>query len=109
MLLLNDVPTDNGPFCMLIKSGHWNEVQHNQDARKSRIDDKELTRYLQENEDAFVLEFVAPAGTVILFETQHVHRGKVIERGVRSTLTVYVNKVFPQKYDATKACTAELR
>lgn len=129
MLLLNDVPTDNGtsetipieqvaydpglyhagPFCMLIKRGHYNEVRHNKDARKSRIDDEELTRYLQENEDAFVLEFVAPEGTVILFETQHVHRGKVIERGVRSTLTVYVNKVFPQKYDATKACKAELR
>jgi hypothetical protein len=59
---------------MLIKKGHLNELQHNQDIRKSRFDDQELTRYLQENDDAFVLEFIAPAGTVILSETQHVHR-----------------------------------
>jgi hypothetical protein len=130
MMLLSDVTTDHGtasppslhclrvtllslpegPFCMLINKGHWNSLQHKPDARQrtSRFADEELTRYLRANEDAFVLEFVAPAGTVILFETQHVHRGKAIETGVRKTLTVYVNKVFPIKYDATKACKAEL-
>jgi hypothetical protein len=91
---------------MLIGKGHLNEVQHNVDIRRTRFDDKEITRYLRENSDAFVLEFVAPAGTTILFETQHVHRGKVIERGVRKTMTVYYDKVFEAKYDATSTCDA---
>jgi hypothetical protein len=93
---------------MLIGKGHLNEVQHNEDSRHTRFDDKEITRYLRENGDAFVLEFVAPAGTTILFETQHVHRGKVIERGVRKTMTVYYGKMFEAKYHSTRSCDARV-
>ena len=93
---------------MLIKAGHLNEIKHNSDGRKSRFDDEEVDRYLRANKDAFILEFVAPAGTVILFDGQHVHRGKGIEAGVRRALTVYVGKRMEQKYAQTAACKAEL-
>lgn len=93
MLYLTDVNEENGPFQLIPKSHRFKNVLKaiNKGGLiewQDRLTDGEAKKV----ENALGLErktFVAKAGTLILFNSTTIHRGKPIENGERSALTNY--------------------
>ena len=93
MLYLTDVNPENGPFQLLPKSHKLRNVmsairkgglRHWQD----RLTNEEVERV--ENRLGIKRKtFLGKAGTLILFNSTTIHRGKPIESGERSALTNY--------------------
>ena len=86
MVYLSDVNKDNGPFMFIPNSADMNTDKRN---------DPRGTRYLDSvvescNTNPFIV--TAKKGTVILTDTSHIHRGSVIENGLRYSLTSYYYK-----------------
>ena len=87
LLYLTDVTGENGPFSMLM---NYSENQLLPSAfRRTRFTDQTIESYLDKHKDAFFVEFHAPAGTLIIFETSNIHRGQNLRSGDRSALTWY--------------------
>lgn len=84
LMYLDDVTHASGPFTMLL---NYHNPTPNADRRRTRFSDDEIRRQL--NHGASVRTFAAPAGTVIMFETSHVHRGAPLRHGVRTSITNY--------------------
>ena len=63
-------------------------------------------RDVTQRSPAFVLEILAPAGSVVCFESGSVHHGKLLNRGERYSFTLYfsapVGKNTPLKKTAKK-------
>lgn len=93
MLYLTDVNEENGPFQLIPHSHRFTNVlraisRGGLSEWQDRLTDGEAKKV----EKALGLErktFVAKAGTLILFNSTTIHRGKPIENGERSALTNY--------------------
>ena len=69
LLYLTDVSGGNGPFSMLM---NYSENQLLPSAfRRTRFTDQTIDSYLEKHKNAFVVEFHASAGTLIIFETSN--------------------------------------
>ena len=98
ILYLNDVNKDNGPF-QIIKNSRSDlfliklflELRNKYPS--TRFEDSEIRRILKNNENQIV-EFTAPAGSLILVDTSLIHRGKPLNNGMRLALTNYF---YPEK------------
>ena len=93
MLYLTDVNSENGPFQLLpgshklrnvMRAIHKGGLRHWQD----RLFDKEVER-VEATLGIKRKTFTGKAGTLILFNSTCIHRGKPIETGERSALTNY--------------------
>ena len=86
LMYLSDVNASNGPFSMLMnyRDGY---VQHNSDKRKTRYDDTTIFNQLKLG--ATIHTLTAGAGTVIVFDTSHIHRGVPLKLGIRMSITNY--------------------
>jgi hypothetical protein len=85
LMYLDEVGPDNGPFTMLL---NYAQITHNSDHRKSRYDEDEIERQLRAGASQHI--FLGPAGTVIVFDAAHVHRG-LPARNTRVSITNYYN------------------
>lgn len=85
LMYLDDVGPTNGPFTMLL---NYASLKHNGDHRRTRYDDTEIERQIRAGASQHI--FVGAAGTVIVFDTAHVHRG-LPAHDSRMTITNYYN------------------
>lgn len=108
MLYLNDVNEKNGPFLFIPKSNRFDFKRRNSFEKKGlltkililigkvkkdppRYSDEEVNSFLQQK-NIKISEITGKAGTVVLFNSSYIHRGKNIESGERFTLTNYFFK-----------------
>ena len=115
MVYLNDVNSNNGPFLFVTNS-------KTKDAKREPIENfnsflfyiKRFLKYWKIRDPRYSensisnffrkrklvpIEIVAPKGTVVLFDSSYIHRGKNIEKGVRYSFTNYY---FPETKKAYK-------
>ena len=90
-MYLNGVSQSGGPFEFL-KNYQDEKLQHVIDERGRN------TRYSQDSIDeqvrlykAYVKSFLAPAGSVVLFDISNVHRGAPCSTKSRTAVTLYVD------------------
>ena len=106
IVYLSDVEESNGPF-QYVKGSH----AHNSISKVSkflikglnerRFKEKEIVHAINENIIQKPTTFIAKAGTVLIFNTRGLHRGKTLENDKRYALTNYhfengVNEKFFQ-------------
>ena len=89
ILYLSDVNQNNGPFQYIKKTqGGLNLENTIGDISNTRFDDNTI-----QNSDKIdknnIIEICGKAGTLILVRTDNIHKGKIIENGIRYTLTNY--------------------
>lgn len=89
LLYLNGVDSKNGPFVFIKNTAGGLGINNTPG-------DKSQTRYLNETimnsnliDKTNIIEILGEAGTCILVDTSNIHRGKIIEEGVRYSLTNY--------------------
>lgn len=88
IVYLTDVGTENGPFT-IVPASRDTALPARADARnKNRFDDTTIADLVRRINRQPV-EVTGEAGTCILVDTSHVHRGKDIESGVRYAVTNY--------------------
>tara|TARA_B110000211_G_scaffold9965_1_gene10574 strand:- start:1674 stop:2288 length:615 start_codon:yes stop_codon:yes gene_type:complete len=84
LLYVTDVTKDNGPFAIIsppITSTQYKPISENKDTRFPDSIEKDYKDSIQ--------RLTGKAGDVILVNTQYIHRGTVIKKGERVTLTNY--------------------
>lgn len=117
MVYLNDVESNNGPFLFVTNS-------KTKDAKREPIENfnsflfyiKRFLKYWKIRDPRYSensisnffrkrklvpIEIVAPKGTVVLFDSSYIHRGKIIEKGLRYTLTNYYFENDQKSQNAT--------
>ena len=93
ILYLNDVSKDNGPF-QIVKNSRSDFflmklfLNLRNKYPSTRFEDSEIRKILKNYENQIV-EFTAPAGSLILADTSLIHRGKPLINGTRFALTNY--------------------
>lgn len=96
MIYLNDVTSKNGPFIYL-KGSHklLNKFQTNWDNQNPRYIEKKIDNLIKNGYQK--IEFTKKKGTIIIFDSSGIHRGKIIESGTRYAVTKYMfsNKIPP--------------
>ena len=107
---LTDTHSWNAPFTMLLDydaSEMARRVERPDFKRRVHRFAEATIRDVAQRSPAFVLEILAPAGSVVCFESGSVHHGKLLDRGERYSFTLYfsapVGKNAPRKKNATKA------
>lgn len=100
LLYLTDVTEDNGPFELLPGSHHLKSVlsgikEAGLDYMQNRLSDDEVCR-LEEILKTTRKPLTGNAGTLILFNSSSVHRGRPIQSGERLAFTNYY---FPISHD----------
>jgi len=105
MVYLNDVKSNNGPFLFVTNSktsdakresienynSFWFYVKRFLKYRKirdPRYSEISILNFFRKRKQ-IPIEIIAPKGTVVLFDSSYIHRGKIIEKGVRYTMTNY--------------------
>ena len=105
MLYLNDVNSNNGPFLFVPNSEKIDAKRQPikklnsllfyikrflkyLKIRDPRYSEKSISNFFRKRK-LVPIEFVATKGTVVLFDSSYIHRGKIIEKGLRYTLTNY--------------------
>ncbi len=108
MVYLNDVEETNGPFLFLQNSDMFDLDRRSYDQNLSilskiyimlgklkknppRYTDFTVQNYLKKT-NTKPIEVVGKAGTIVLFNSTYLHRGKNIENGTRYTFTNYMFK-----------------
>lgn len=119
MVYLNDVESTNGPFLFIPNSKKFDAKRNKievKDSLKRKIyiklgKIKEIDpRYMESSIEEYVeknklniKEITGKAGTVVLFDGSFIHRGKIIEEGVRYSYTNYFFKSdIKTKYSKNK-------
>lgn len=117
MVYLNDVKSNNGPFLFVPNS-------KTNDAKRESIENynsfwfyvKRFLKYRKIKDPRYSessilyffrrrklkpIEIVAPKGTVVLFDSSYIHRGKIIKKGLRYTMTNYYFENDQKSQNAT--------
>lgn len=96
IVYLTDVATENGPFT-IVPATRDATLNPRANARNTnRFDDETIASFVKRT-GAEIIELTGAAGTCILVDTSHVHRGKNIETGVRYAVTNYYFRDTPEK------------
>jgi hypothetical protein len=105
MVYLNDVKSNNGPFLFVPNSKKIDAKRQPikklnsllfyvkrflkyQKIRDPRYSEKSISNFFRKRKQV-PIEIVAPKGSVVLFDSSYIHRGKIIQNGVRYSLTNY--------------------
>lgn len=88
LMYLDDVDDQSGPFEMLV-GYNVTALRPKNDprGRNTRFSDEHISQHMAAN--AKVQTILGSAGTLILFDTSHVHRGKTVHERGRIVLTNY--------------------
>jgi len=91
IMYLSDVKSENGPFTWITNSSkhHIGYPEPRTKSYNTRFHDKTIEKILNENKDCEKIEVCGSAGDIILANTTYIHRGKVIEEGIRKAMTEY--------------------
>lgn len=117
MVYLNDVKSNNGPFLFVTNSktkdakrepienfnSFWFYVKRFLKYRKirdPRYSENSILNFFRKRKQ-IPIEVVAPKGTVVLFDSSYIHRGKIIEKGLRYTMTNYYFENDQKSQNAT--------
>lgn len=103
---MTDVTSDNGPFELLPRSHHLRSVligikKGGLKYMQNRISDAEVCR-LEELLSTPRKTFTEKAGTLVLFNSSSIHRGRPIQLGERFALTNYYVPVSRDLRDVRK-------
>lgn len=120
MLYLEEVTRENGPFTMLLNydDATLAAAYDHADAkgRKTRFNDTAVHRALDpaaasaaRRAAPTALEILGAPGTLVIFLTHNIHRGKLLERGERTSITTYYNVGQPPGGAKYRACTLDAR
>lgn len=105
MVYLNDVKSNNGPFLFVPNSKKIDAKREPikklnsllfyikrflkyQKIRDPRYSEYSISNFLKLSKQT-PIEISAPKGSVVLFDSSYIHRGKIIQNGVRYSLTNY--------------------
>ena len=90
-MYLSDVKSENGPFTWITNSSkrHIGYPEPRTKGYNTRFHDKTIEKLLNKNKDCEKIEVCGSAGDIILANTTYIHRGKVIEEGIRKAMTEY--------------------
>jgi len=91
IMYLSDVKSENGPFTWITNSSkrHIGYPEPRTKGYTTRFHDKTIEKLLNKNKDCEKIEVCGSAGDIILANTTYIHRGKVIEKGIRKAMTEY--------------------
>ena len=94
ILYLKDVDKKNGPFQLIKKSKNDLFIirmflKLKNKFPSTRFTENDVNVLLNKNNKEHIIEFLEKAGTLILIDTSHIHRGKPLEEGIRYALTNY--------------------
>ncbi len=88
LIYLTDVTAENGPFQIIPKSSSLNfHLLKTNTPDKYQFTNEEVQSYISNPNQ--IKEITGKAGTLVLFDTNCIHRGKPIEQGKRYALTNY--------------------
>jgi len=91
LIYLNDVTNENGPFEYIKRSftlkNHLFDFPY---PDKYQFTEKEIADYVAKNTNLYSC-VIGKAGTLVLFNTNAIHRGKPVKDGVRYAITNYYN------------------
>jgi hypothetical protein len=96
IVYLTDVGPENGPFMILPASNRIQLPARANARNKNRFDDATVTD-LARRTSSEIVEVAGSAGTCILVDTSHIHRGKDIQSGARYAVTNYYYQNTPEK------------
>ncbi|HEX4984478.1 MAG TPA: phytanoyl-CoA dioxygenase family protein [Burkholderiales bacterium] len=107
---LTDVGPQSGPHCF-VRGSHRTGGIPRQLLKKgyARLTDEEVSTFYEKDR---IIEFHAPAGTLIVEDTRGLHKGKVVERGDRLMLQLqFSNSLFGGSYPKARfgVMTPELK
>ena len=105
MVYLNDVKSNNGPFLFVPNSKKIDAKRQPikklnsllfyvkrflkyQKIRDPRYSEDSILNFFKSSKQ-MPIEISAPRGSVVLFDSSYIHRGKIIEKGLRYTMTNY--------------------
>ena len=87
---LTDVSTENGNFQWLTNSSkrHIGFPTPRTQDYNTRYTDSTINLLL-ENDNCEIVDITGPAGTTIIADTTYIHRGNIINKGIRKAVTQY--------------------
>jgi hypothetical protein len=88
IVYLTDVGPENGPFTIVPGSRDAGLSPRANARNNNRFDDETVAAFVKRS-GSEMIEITGRAGTCILVDTSHVHRGKDIQAGVRYAVTNY--------------------
>ena len=91
IMYLSEVKSENGPFTWITNSSkhHIGCPEPRTRNYNTRFHDKTIEKLLNNNNNCEKIEVCGNAGDIILANTTYIHRGKVIEKGIRKAITEY--------------------
>lgn len=91
IMYLSDVKSKNGPFTWITNSSkhHIGYPEPRTRNYNTRFHDKTIEKLLNNNNNCEKIEVCGNVGDIILANTTYIHRGKVIEKGIRKAITEY--------------------
>ena len=91
IMYLTDVNEKNGCFTFITNSSkkHIGYPKPRTEDYNTRYYDETIEELLEKNEKCKKIEICGKKGTIILVDTTYIHRGKIIEEGIRKAITQY--------------------
>jgi hypothetical protein len=102
IMYLTDVGPENGPFTIVPSSREASVPARDNARNENRFDDAAVADLVEQIKRSPV-EVVGAAGTCILVDTSHLHRGKDIQRGCRYAVTNYYYRNTLERRRKTQA------
>ena len=88
LLYLTEVKEENGPFQYIPKSFHWSHhLLYAKHVDQYQYSEEEIEDLLKKKKGDTIKTITK--GTLVVFNTNGIHRGKPIEEGVCSAITNY--------------------
>ncbi len=91
IMYLTDVNEKNGCFTFITNSSkkHIGYPKSRSEYYNTRYYDETIEELLEKNQKCKKYEICGKRGTIILVDTTYIHRGKIIEEGLRKAITQY--------------------
>lgn len=89
ILYLNDVNSKNGPFVYIKDTLGGLDLQNTLGDNSGTRFDNKIIENSEKIKNKNIIEITGKAGTLILVRTDNIHKGKIIEKGIRYSLTNY--------------------
>jgi ectoine hydroxylase-related dioxygenase (phytanoyl-CoA dioxygenase family) len=89
LLYLSDVNESNGPFQYIPRSFHWSyHLRYATKVDQNQYSDDEIARLIHQSKSE-IRTITGKKGDLVIFNTNGIHRGRPIEKGVRCAITNY--------------------
>ena len=89
ILYLNDVNSKNGPFIYIKNTQGGLDLENTLNDNSNTRFDNDIIKKTEKIKKNDIIEVIGKAGTLILVRTDNIHKGKIIEEGIRYSLTNY--------------------